>query len=93
MPFIVPKRGFTSYDNLGNFQGYFPSGHIPQCHTFVQVNTDCPVGSIMYQDGIPYSCNHTRKRLCPKGTPTIGFQRIRRLNSPWCSCNMYRRNL
>lgn len=28
-------------------------------------------------------------RGCPRGNSRTGFQRISKLNAPWCSCNMY----
>lgn len=102
MPYIVPNRsgtfgrgarGFTAYDNKGNFWGYFPNGRIPQCSiTNFAVDPNCPIGALrpstsQTQCGCkssgPNGCYPKTLATCPAGYTCVGYS-----YAPWASCNI-----
>ena len=101
MPYIVPNRagtfgkgarGFTAYDNKGNFWGYFPSGRIPQCSiaNFV-LDPNCPVGALTPSTSASCGCRNPGPNGCyPASVVTCptGYQCVAFSYAPWGSCNI-----
>ena len=102
MPYIVPNRrgnfnggarGFTAYDNAGNFWGYFPTGRIPQCNpTDFKKDPNCPKGALKPAYGFVPQCSGGcgSKGCYPQTIPTCpaGYDCVSKVYAPWGSCNI-----